>query len=152
GPHADRRAWRCGRRRTWRARLRTVSSAAVHIATPNSAPDDHLAPGPCCRVEFSASGRAGAAGTCPTVGAGFISPAGVQKAAVALSAPEDHFTSGPDCRVSLSGRRRVVDAGACPTIGAGIVSTTGVQIDAGISAPDDHFAARPDCRGKEPAN
>src|SRR5437588_716080 len=54
-----------------RRRLRAVSPAGIQIATvANSAPDDHLASGPHCGVEFSASGRAGAAGGCPTVGGG----------------------------------------------------------------------------------
>ena len=41
-----------------------------------------------------ASGRVGGAGGCPTVGAGIVSAAGVQVAAV-ISAPDDHFTAGP---------------------------------------------------------
>ena len=43
-----------------------------------SAPDDHFAAGPDCRVRVSGSGRAGGAGGCPTVCAGIVSPAGVQ--------------------------------------------------------------------------
>ena len=47
----------------------------------SSAPDDHFAAGPHCRVKVSGSGRAGGAGRCPTVGAGIVSPAGVENAA-----------------------------------------------------------------------
>src|SRR5207244_2210117 len=62
-----------------RERLRAVSAAVVQKATvAPSAPDDHLAPGPYCRVEFSATGCAGAAGGCPTIGAGIISAAGIE--------------------------------------------------------------------------
>ena len=52
-----------------------------------SAPDDHFAAGPHCRVTVSARGRVGGAGGCPTVGAGIISPAGVQMAA-AITPPQ----------------------------------------------------------------
>ena len=38
-----------------------------------SAPDDHFAAGPYCRVQRSAVGRVGGAGGCPTVGAGIVS-------------------------------------------------------------------------------
>ena len=44
----------------------------------SSAPDDHFAAGPHCRVTISAIGRVGGAGGCPTIGAGIVSPAGVQ--------------------------------------------------------------------------
>ena len=43
-----------------------------------SAPDDHFAAGPDCRVKVSGSGRVGGAGGCPTVRAGIVSAAGVQ--------------------------------------------------------------------------
>ena len=49
-----------------------------------AAPDDHLAAGPHCRVRVSAIGRVGGAGGCPTVGAGIVSPAGVQNGAVII--------------------------------------------------------------------
>ena len=44
-----------------------------------SAPDDHFAAGPDCRVISSGAGSAvSGAGGCPTVGAGIVSPAGVK--------------------------------------------------------------------------
>ena len=74
--------------------------AGVQIAAAViSAPDDHFAAGPHCRVSSSASGRAGGAGGCPTVGAGIVSPAGVQKLP-SKSTPDDHFAAGPHCRVT----------------------------------------------------
>ena len=91
-----------------------------------SAPDDHFAAGPDCRVTISASGRVGGAGGCPTIRAGIVSPAGVQTAAAVKSAPDDHFAAGPHCRVTDSGSGRVGGAGGCPTIRAGIVSPAGV--------------------------
>ena len=45
-----------------------------------SAPDDHFAAGPDRRVTASGSGRVGGAGGCPTIRAGIVSPAGVQRA------------------------------------------------------------------------
>ena len=66
-------------------------------------------------------------GGCPTVGAGIVSPAGVETAVIIISAPDDHFTAGPDCRVILSGSGCVGGAGGCPTVGARIISPAGVQ-------------------------
>jgi hypothetical protein len=90
----------------------------------------------------------GGAGRCPTVGAGIVSPAGVQKVVV-KPPPDDHFTAAPHCRVIGPGRGRVGGAGSCPTVGAGIVSPAAVAItDAAVTkaTPDDHFAAGPHCR------
>ena len=96
---------------------------------PSSAPDDHFAAGPHCRVSESGSGRVGRAGGCPTVGAGIVSARRCSKTAegAVTSAPDDHFTAGPDCRVTDSGSGRVGGAGGRPTIGAGIVSAAGVR-------------------------
>ena len=59
-----------------------------------SAPDDHFAVGPDCRVTVSASGRVGGAGGCPAIGAGIVSPAGVQDSC-ALSIPPQTIISLP---------------------------------------------------------
>ena len=99
-----------------------------------SAPDDHFAAGPDCRVLLSGSGRVGGAGGCPTIGAGIVSPAGVQ-IANAVSAPDDHFAAGPHCRVTVSGSGRVGRAGGRPTIGVGIVSAAGVQTAEAVNPP-----------------
>ena len=122
--------------------------AGVQIASTAipSAPDDHFAAGPHCRVKVSASGRVGGAGGCPTVGAGIVSPAGVQKAADDHSAPDDHFAAGPNCRVI-----RLGPAGALVVLVAVQLSVLGLYLPpvfktaAAISAPDDHFAAGPYC-------
>ena len=108
---------------------RAVSSTGVQkAAATNSAPDDHFTAGPDCRVSDSASGRVGGAGGCPTIRAGIVSPAGVQKIADCVSStPDDHFTAGPHCRVKYSRSGRVGGAGGCPTIRAGIVSPAGVE-------------------------
>src|SRR5207253_5813454 len=82
----------------------------------DAAPDDHFAAGPHCRMLVSGIGRVGGGGGCPTVGAGIISPAGVQIAADTSSAPDDHFAAGPDCRVTVSGSGRVGKAGGCPCV------------------------------------
>src|SRR5205823_641271 len=105
--------------------------------------------GPHCRVLVSGSGRAGGAGSCPTVGAGIVSPPGVKKAAAADSAPDDHFAAGPHCRVKVSGSGRAGGAGSCPIVGAGIVSPPGVQNAAAADpAPGAPFPAGPHCRVK----
>ena len=139
--------WRCGRR-CWIWPPTIPPAGVLRLCSLLSAPDDHFTAGPDCRVIVSGSGRVGGAGGCPTVRAGIVSPAGVQRAGAAInSAPDDHFTAGPDCRVIVSASGRVGGAGGCPTIRAGIVSPAGVQIAAAvISAPDDHFTAGPDCR------
>ena len=113
-----------------------------------SAPDDHFAAGPHCRVIASGRGRVGGACGCPTVGAGIVSSAGVQGPGDTVSAPDDHFAAGPHCRVIQSARGRVGRAGGCPTIRAGIVSPAGVKTEPIwiSSTPDDHFAAGPNCR------
>src|SRR5207245_6708274 len=100
--------------------LRAGSPAGVAGA---AGPDDDLAPGPACCVEFWARGCAGGAGRCPTIGAGIISPAGIESGSPATdSAPDDHFAASPHRRVSFSGRRSAESVGGCPTVGGGIIS------------------------------
>jgi len=106
-------------RRRCRAGLRAVSPAGVQIAAvAGSAPDDHLAPGPYCRVEFSATGCAGGAGGCPTVAARIISPAGIEIGSAAESAPDDHFAASPHCRVIEPASRRIGRGRGRPVIEA----------------------------------
>ena len=57
-------------------------------------------------MKLSAVGRVGGAGSCPTIRAGIVSPAGVQdRCQSSVSAPDNHFTAGPHCRVRVSGSR-----------------------------------------------
>jgi hypothetical protein len=133
---------------------RIVSLAGVQIVGTIvlSAPDDHFAAGPHCRVTNSGRPAAGAGGR-PTVGAGIVSPTGVENEAAALSAPDDHLAPGPHCSMKESGSGRVSGADGCPTIGTGIVPAASVQITSvSASAPDDHFTARPDCRVTPPGS
>ena len=81
----------------WDYICRQCSKAGIHLSTPN----DHFTAGPDCRVHVSASRRIGGAGGCPTIGAGIVSPAGIQRACRPRSTPDDHFTAGPDCRVKV---------------------------------------------------
>ena len=67
--------WWLSNCRCWDCIFRRCSNGAA-VA---SAPDDHFAAGPHCRVTVSASGRVGGAGGCPTVRAGIVPPAGVRK-------------------------------------------------------------------------
>jgi hypothetical protein len=83
---------------------RRGGSGAVSAATIEKdagarppAPDNHLAVSvsPHCFVRASGSGRISRAGWCPTVGAGVVSPTGVQIAAAVVSAPDNHFSASP---------------------------------------------------------
>ena len=69
-----------------------------------SAPDDHLATGPDCRVLVLGLGRVGGAGRGPTIRAWIVSPARVQIGA-GVSSPDDHLAAGPDCRMNPVGHR-----------------------------------------------
>src|SRR5205814_2267635 len=119
---------------------------------------DHFTAGPDCRVKYSGKGRASDGGGRPTVGAGIISTAGVQKVdsigSSGTSAPDDHFTAGPHCRVTGSSSGRVDRTGDCPTIHAVIVSSAGIHPadNLVISTPNDHFTAGPHCRVLGSAN
>src|SRR5206468_1207288 len=132
-----------------------VSAAGVQIAAAGeraavSAPDDHLAASPRCRVSESCSGRAGGGGGRPTVCVGIVSTSGVEKdlVDVVVAAPADHLAACLHCGLPISGIGRAGGAGGYPTIGAGVVSAAGVQIakDEALSAPDDHYTVGPHCR------
>ena len=55
-----------------------ISRRCSHRRRRNSAPDDHFAAGPHCRVKASGSGCVGGARGRPTIGAGIVPAAGVQ--------------------------------------------------------------------------
>ena len=113
----------------------------------NPAPDDHFTASPHCRVTVSGSGRVGGAGGCPTIGAGIVSAASVQKPLVARSAPDDHFTAGPHCRVISIGHRARwwcwwLSNCRCWDYICRRCSDRHCR----SAAPDDHFTASPHCR------
>jgi hypothetical protein len=87
----------------------------------------------------------------PTIRAGVISPAAVQRVeAVVPSSPDQHFSARPDRRLKVPARRCVNDAGGGPTVSRGVVPPAGVQNGATPkSTPHDHFASRPNCRETE---
>ena len=100
-------------------------------------------------MKVSCGGRVSRAGSRPGIGAGIVSPAGVQRRCCHHIRPKRPFR----CRSKLPcGGRRAVGAiggaGSCPGIGAGIISAASVPIvQVSIrTTPDDHFAACPDCR------
>jgi hypothetical protein len=103
-------------------------------------------------VRVSWRGGAGRARRGPAVGAGIVSPPGVETDnPAALTAPHDHFGASPNGGVSPSGDRRIGRAGGCPRVRNRIVSAARVQGRAVVkSTPDDHFAAGPDCRVIQP--
>src|SRR5439155_23966830 len=101
----------------------------------NPPPDDHFTAGPDRRVIASCVGRIGRAGGCPTVRAGIVSPARVQREAILIkSAPDDHFAAIPNRGVTGSGVGRIGGAGGCPTVRAGIVSAAGPGWNVPLSA------------------
>ena len=71
---------------------------------------------------MTSSGRVGGAGGHPTIAAGIIAAAGVQKTDVVAPAPDDHFGTGPYCGVTGSAVGRVSRTRGCPTVGNGIIS------------------------------
>src|SRR4029450_13372541 len=115
-----------------------------------SAPDDHFAAGPHCRVTVgSGFGRVGGTWSRPSVADRIVSTARIEQSvgAAITAAPDNHFAAGPDCCVPPSGSGRSDGAGGCPTVGAGVLPSAGIEIHAGVlpAAPDDHFTAGPDC-------
>ena len=67
--------------------------------TARSAPDDHFASGPHCRVIGSCGRRVCIVGRHPTVRSGIVSSAGVRKRTRdRTTAPDNHFAAGPHCR------------------------------------------------------
>ena len=113
-------------------RARIVSPAGVKrygrlSAWDASAPDNHFTAGPHCRVKGSGRGRVGRAGGCPTIRAGIVSPAGVERAC--RDYPPHTIISAPVQTAvwRAPGSGRVGGAGGCPTVRAGIVSPAGVR-------------------------
>jgi hypothetical protein len=131
-------------------RFGPVSSAGIKGGATTrvaiSAPYDHFASGPDCRLIASGSGRVDGVGGYPTIRSGTVYPPGVNVNIVSFATPHDHFTTCPDRGVIGPASGRVSCVGGGPTIRAGIVSSASVQIAAALTAPDDHFAARPDRR------
>src|SRR5262245_16643723 len=88
---------------------------------------------------LSFRGRVGGGCGCPTVGAGVVSPAGIEPHPRGTAAPDDHFTAGPHCCVSSSGSGRSGRAGRRPRVRARVISAAGVEIDevgeAAVSPP-----------------
>ena len=146
------RAWRHSRSRCWRwrrARLHTIPSAGVQVSDQIcSAPDDHFAICPYCRVTLSGLRSVGDGGGCPTVGARIISPAGVQNVdVIGSSAPDDHLTAGPNCRVIEAPFGHVANAGGFPSVCSRIVSGASiVKATQDAPTPDDHFTPGPNYR------
>ena len=88
----------------------------------------------------STSGRAVSAGGYPSVGAGIIFAASVQKVGAIPSAPGDHLAASPHRSVLVSTSGRTIGARGCPGVGDGIISAAGVQKAVTVkSAPDDHY-------------
>src|SRR5262249_34829567 len=102
-----------------------------------SAPDDHLTASPHCRVIVSGFGRGGGAGGCPTIYAGIVSSAGVQKAAPD-SAPDDHFPASPVCRSIAPSIWWVAGAGGCPSIVGAPIRPVRYSRKRIVSTPLDH--------------
>jgi hypothetical protein len=83
---------------------RIISTASLYVAAPlSSTPNDHLTPGPNCRVEGLPVGRRSSGN--PGVRARIISATAVligpSRALLerAVAAPDDHFAASPNCGV-----------------------------------------------------
>ena len=96
-----------------------------------SAPDDHFAAGPDCRMR--SPGLDAVCWWCPTVGAGIVSPAGVSVERCSTVRPRRSF----HCRSTLR-YERLGQSGALVVLVAvqlsvlGIISPAGVQISIGL--------------------
>ena len=69
----------------------------VFTAVTLSAPNDHFAASPDCRVPETAIGRSRRGCGRPTVGDGIVSAAGVEIVGAAVATPHNHFAAGPYC-------------------------------------------------------
>src|SRR5207245_6418110 len=94
-----RRVSGAGGRPTIRAGIISPTGVKTPQRPISTAPDDHFAASPHCRVTASGSGaRVGNAGGCPTIRDRIISPAGVKRGIerrIWSSTPDDHSTAGP---------------------------------------------------------
>src|SRR3954464_9665074 len=81
-----------------------VSGAGVKrvVSLISATPDDHLTACPNCRVQDPRRRCTGSAHSCPTIGAGIISPAGVPKRKFYFPTPDNHFRASPHRCVKLS--------------------------------------------------
>ena len=83
----------------------------------------------------------------PTVGAGIVSPAGVEiHTGTSVSTPDDHFTASPHCRVMSRAAGALVVLVAVQLSVLGLYLPPVFEVAVRVSAPDDHFTASPDCR------
>src|SRR5439155_25016041 len=89
-----------------------VSATSIKLGTNcDSAPDNHFAAGPHCRLSVSWRRRVSdAGGYALGVGTGSISATGAHKEAVTLSGPDNHFAAGPHRRVVVAVSRNIKDA------------------------------------------
>jgi hypothetical protein len=125
-----------------------VSATGIQIAEDVviSAPHNHPASSPHCRVNRSCGRRVGHASGCPSIRVGIVSPPCVKilRPIDIRSTPGNHFTAGPDRSMLVSGIGRIYGIGSCPIIRTWVVSAAGIEDSRVISAtPDDHFGAGP---------
>jgi hypothetical protein len=125
--------------------VRIVSSAGVKsVEDVNASPDDHFAASPNCRMIDAGVRRVDGTGRHPTIRAGIVFPARVNKeASTIFASPDDHFIVAPHCRMRKSSRGRVVGTYSCPTVRVRIVLCPIVKNANNSSTPDNHLAASP---------
>ena len=114
--------------------------------TSSSAPDDHLAAGPNCRVRIAGAGRVGGAGGCPTIGAGIVSAASVKISCCRHIRPRrsSHCRSKLPCE-RLGQRARWWCWWLSKLSVPGLYLPPVFKDCRCKSAPDDHLTASPDC-------
>ena len=124
-----------------RARIVTAASIQKILVIP-SAPDDHLAAGPDCRMIGSAGGRVGNARCGPTIGARIVSPAGRSTENRRQIRPRRSFRYRSRSPYDDFGLGRVGEVGRNPTIQGWIVSPARVQISENLPRRSSHSRSR----------
>ena len=125
-----------------------ISRRCSNMQEPShSTPDDHFTAGPDCRVNASASGRVDGAGSCPTIRAGIVSPASVQKNSQAILRPKRSFhcrSTLPCDHIEQRARWSCWWQSNCPCWDC-ISRRYSKSRATIISAPNDHLTAGPHC-------
>src|SRR5436190_2216565 len=83
----------------------------------DSAPDDHFAAGPDCRVKDSCKRGVSSAGSNPTIRDRVVSAASIRAIVAITSSPHNHLTARPHSAVTVSRRGRAGETGGDPTVG-----------------------------------
>src|SRR4051794_3171025 len=143
--HAHARRYVPQLRRNARAiKAATVDGGIFTTGLNNSAPNEHLAAGPECRVVASGLWRRTKTGRGPNILIWPVSATCVQRPTV-IASPDYHFISRPDSSVAVSNSRSVHHACRSPTIRDGVVPAACINgiMAVALTTPHNHFVACP---------